>query len=171
MATKYPVRIRAAPHPGSIYWCDLHPENTIHIPEFWKKRPVLVVSRRGSLNGKVICLPMTTDADNATNPAAIEVSAEIRALIDNKRTWVITDHPMTVATSRLDLISKTPPKVKGTEFAAILSALHSAIVTPHPQVTTSVSVEETTTIIETPLGTVTEISDRVEIKIEGTPKG
>jgi hypothetical protein len=58
-----------------------------------------------------------------------------------------------------------------TEFAAILPALHGAIVTPQPQVPTSVSVEEIITIIETPLGTVTEISDRVEIRSRRPPRG
>lgn len=167
MATKFEVRIKAAPKPGAIYWCSLHPENTIHIPEFWKKRPVLVISKRGSLNGKVICLPMTTDDDNANNSAAIEISAEIRAKIDNKRTWVITDHPMTVATSRLDMIGKTPPKVTGAEFGAILAAVHANIVTPQGQTTTTVALEETTTTIETPLGTVTETVDKVTLRVEG----
>jgi len=36
VATKYPIRIKAAPKVGNIYWCDFHPEGVIHIPEFWK---------------------------------------------------------------------------------------------------------------------------------------
>ncbi len=127
MATKYPIRIKAAPKVGNVYWCDFHPEAVIHIPEFWKKRPVLVVSRNATLHGKVTVLPMTTDENNATNPNAIELSAEMQGKIDRKRTWVICDHLTTVATSRLDNVSNTPPRLKGDELTRILEKAHSIL--------------------------------------------
>jgi mRNA interferase MazF len=169
MAQRFDVKIKAAPKPSAIYWCSLHPEGTIHIPEFWKKRPVLIISRRGTLHGKVICLPMTTDDDNTANPAAIEISAEVRAKIDNKRTWVITDHPMTVATSRLDMIGETPPKISGWEFGEILAAVHAHIVAPQnqPQVLATTTVEKTASTVITSFGSLTEIVEEEIVEIDG----
>lgn len=169
MATKYPIRIKAAPKVGAIYWCDFHPEGVIHIPEFWKKRPVIVVSRNSTLHGKVTVLPMTTDEDNAANRNAIELSAEVQGKIDNKRSWVICDHLMTIATSRLDNVSTTPPRVKGDELTAILQKAHSIIAGWTPVPTVVLKGVETTTNIETPSGTVTQTMDTITIRIEEKP--
>ncbi|MGR9058969.1 type II toxin-antitoxin system PemK/MazF family toxin [Rhizobium leguminosarum] len=157
MATKYPIRIKAAPKVGAIYWCDFHPEGVIHIPEFWKKRPVVIVSRNATLHGKVTVLPMTTDEDNATNKNAIELSGETRAKIDGKRTWVVCDHLMTVATSRLDNVSNTPPRIPYDELATILQKAHSILAGGNPPPTVTV--------------TTTEIVTEVEVKIETSGKG
>ncbi|MGO7987204.1 type II toxin-antitoxin system PemK/MazF family toxin [Rhizobium leguminosarum] len=170
MAQSYGVRIKAAPKVGSIYWCDFHPEGIIHIPEFWKKRPVIVVSRNAPLRGKVTVLPCTTDEDNAKNPAAIELSAEVQAKIDGKRTWVVCDHLTTVATSRLDNVSNTPPRVKGDELTAILQKAHSIIAGWTPAPTVTVTEVEKTTIVQTASETITETVDTVEVKVEQKPQ-
>ncbi len=169
MATKYPTRIKAAPKVGNIYWCDFHPEGVIHIPEFWKKRPVIVVSRNATLHGKVTVLPMTTDEDNAINTNAVELSAEVQGKIDSKRSWVICDHLMTIATSRLDNVSTTPPRVRGEELTAILQKAHSVIAGWTPAPTVLVTEVATTTTVETRSGTVTETVDTITVRIEEKP--
>lgn len=127
MATKYPVRIKAAPKVGSLYWCSLHAEAHVHIPEFWKKRPVVVISRKNTLVGKVIVLPITTDEDNETYASSIQLSHATCAKINGKRCWVVCDHPMTVATSRLDFINASPPRIEVAELAIILEKFHSTV--------------------------------------------
>ena len=127
MARRFPVKIQAAPKVGSLYWCGLHPEDYIHIPEFWKKRPVVVISRKNTLHGKVIVLPITTDEDNALYEHSIEISQNVTEKINGKRCWVVCDHPMTVATSRLDFIHKSPPRIAREELAVILEKCHSMI--------------------------------------------
>lgn len=127
MAGRYPVKIKAAPKVGSLYWCSLHPENAIQLPEFWKKRPVVIISRKNVLKGKVIVLPITTDSDNEAYENSIELSSETRDKINGQRCWVVCDHPMTVATSRLDYVSKTPPRINPLELAPILEKCHVAI--------------------------------------------
>ncbi|WP_165826121.1 type II toxin-antitoxin system PemK/MazF family toxin [Rhizobium wuzhouense] len=169
MATKYPTRIKAAPKVGNIYWCNFHPEGVIHIPEFWKNRPVIVVSRNATLNGKVTVLPMTTDEDNATNINAIELSAEVQGKIDSKRSWVICDHLMTIATSRLDNVSTTPPRVKGDGLTAILQKAHSIIAGWMPAATVQVTEVATTTTVETPSGIVTETVDTITVTMGEKP--
>jgi mRNA interferase MazF len=127
LAVKYPVRIQAAPKVGSLYWCTLHPEAHVHIPEFWKKRPVLVISKKNTLHGKVTVLPITTDEDNANYPHSIELSGTACNKINGKRCWVVCDHIMTVATSRLDFVHKTPPRLDRDELAPILEKAHSLL--------------------------------------------
>lgn len=127
MAVKYPVKIKAAPKVGSLYWCTLHDEAHIHIPEFWKKRPVLVVSRKNTLHGKVTVLPITTDEDNASYENSIELSPASCNKINGKRSWVVCDHLMTVATSRLDFVHRNPPRLDPQELASILAKAHSSL--------------------------------------------
>jgi mRNA interferase MazF len=127
MAARYPVKIKAAPKVGSIYWCSLHPENVIHLPEFWKKRPVVVISRKNTLHGKVIVLPVTTDDDNEAYENSIELSKATADKINGKRCWVVCDHPMTVATSRLDFIDKSPPRIEQNELGPIVDKCHSLL--------------------------------------------
>lgn len=127
MAVRYPIKIKAAPKVGSLYWCTLHAEAHIHIPEFWKKRPVLVISRKNTLHGKVTVLPVTTDDDNMGYENSIELSPQARDRINGKRCWVVCDHLMTVATSRLDFVHRSPPRLDPSELAPILEKAHSVL--------------------------------------------
>ncbi len=44
-------RLKAAPRIRQILWCDF-PEDA-QLPEFWKQRPILVISKTSKLNGYV----------------------------------------------------------------------------------------------------------------------
>lgn len=167
MATKYEVRIKAAPKVGSLYWCSLHPESQIHIPEFWKKRPVVIISRKNTLHGKVTVLPITTDEDNQTYENSIELLQATCSKINGKRCWVVCDHPMTVATSRLDFVHKNPPRIGKEELAPILERCHSLIAGWNPPLATTVPVEEVTATLETSMETVTQVSERIVVEVAG----
>lgn len=169
MADKYPVRITAAPKVGSLYWCSLHPENVIQLPEFWKKRPVVIISRKNTLKGKVVVLPITTDDDNQTYENSIELSEETRDKINGKRCWVVCDHPITVATSRLDYVHKNPPRIDPAELGPILEKCHSLIAGWVPPPKTLVTVEETVTVTETATQVTTEIKDKVSVSVQAKP--
>ena len=131
MARQFPVSIGAAPKAGQIFWCELHPEDVVHLPEFWKKRPVVVVSRHNRLRGKIIVLPISTSATNAENPQAMAVSEGLAAKLDVARAWIVCDHPMTVATSRLSYMAAKPVKMNAGELRETLARCHSAIATPN----------------------------------------
>lgn len=135
MANKYGVKIKAAPKVGSLYWCSLHPEEHIHIPEFWKKRPALIISRKNTLKGKVSILPITTDDDNDKYENSIELSPDTSNKINGKKSWVVCDHIMTVATSRLDYINKNPPRIDRNELDTILELCHSLLAGWKPEPT------------------------------------
>lgn len=92
-----------------------------------EKRPVVVISRKNSLHGKVIVLPITTDEDNENHEHSVELSKDACDKINGKRCWVVCDHPMTVATSRLDFVHKSPPRITRDELEPILDKCHSLI--------------------------------------------
>ncbi|MGF9562774.1 type II toxin-antitoxin system PemK/MazF family toxin [Neorhizobium sp. JUb45] len=164
MATRYPVKIKAAPKVGSLYWCALHPENMIHIPEFWKKRPVVVISRKNMLHGKVIVLPITTDDDNQSYENSVELSKATSDKINGRRCWVVCDHPMTVATSRLDFVNRNPPRIAMDELSPILEKCHASMAgwaqKPNPEIL----IKETSTFTDTSGRTI--ITDEVVIEID-----
>lgn len=127
----YPISIKAAPRVGLLYWCAFHDERHIHIPEMWKVRPVVVVSRKNVLRGKVTVLPFSTSDRNQNGEFAHEASADTRKLIDNTdSTWVLCDHPVTVATSRLSQIKGGVPRMPGSELATVLTLMLKSLAAP-----------------------------------------
>lgn len=128
---RFTVTIKASPRVGQLYWCAFHDERHIHIPEMWKVRPVIVVSRKNTLRGKATVLPFSTSDRNESGEFALEASAATRKLIDNSdRTWVLCDHPCTVATSRLSQIKGGVPRMPGDELAEVLRLMLKSLAAP-----------------------------------------
>jgi len=97
---KKPVLLNA-PRIREIYFCDF-PQDAI-LPEFWKKRPVLIISRNAKLQGSmrqlygnVMILPISS-LEQPNNPAAYEIQADILP----KRSWIICDYVAAVSVARL----------------------------------------------------------------------
>ena len=91
---KIPPRLKSAPKIRQMYWCDF-PQDA-QLPEFWKRRPVVILSYRNGLHGAVTAIPCSTK-DQAGNPWAFP----LRTTIDGRAAWAICDKPATVAVSRL----------------------------------------------------------------------
>jgi len=86
-------RVRSAPRIRQVYWCDF-PEDAIH-PEFWKRRPVPVMSRKARLYGNVTVLPITTKSQ-PDNPAAYGMVSPL----GGGCAWVICDCITTLSVGR-----------------------------------------------------------------------
>ena len=86
-------RIRRAPRIRQIYWC-YFPKDAL-LPEFWKHRPVLILSRTSNLYGNVTVLPLTTKSQ-PNNDMAYPIK-----IPGMQRSWVICDYPDTISVSRL----------------------------------------------------------------------
>ena len=106
-------RIRSAPRIRQVYWCDF-PEDA-QLPEFWKRRPVLIFSKKARLYGNVTVLPFTTKSQ-PDNPAAYPLVSPL----DGQRSWVICDYLATVAVSRLHLPGRMVPRVEPDDFNRIV---------------------------------------------------
>lgn len=107
-------RIRSAPRPRQVYWCDFPLD--AHLPEMWKKRPVVVLSKKATLRGVVQVVPLSTKSQ-PDNPAAHPFNSPLK---DGGTTWAICSHLTTVAVSRLDIARGKPPKVTQDDFTTIL---------------------------------------------------
>ncbi len=92
---KVTPQVRSAPKVRQVYWCDF-PEDA-QLPEFWKRRPVIVTSYNGhTLNGAVTIVPCTTK-EQGNNKWAFS----LRTSIEEAKSWAICDKISTVAVSRL----------------------------------------------------------------------
>lgn len=91
---KVAPRLVAAPKIRQLLWCDF-PQDA-QLPEFWKRRPIIVLSYRNTLHGAVTVVPCSTQAqpENAW-------AFPLRTTIDGRAAWAICDKPSTVAVSRL----------------------------------------------------------------------
>lgn len=128
----YPVVIRAAPKLGAVYWCEFPDASHVHLPEMWKIRPVVIVSRKNVLHGKVMALPFSTSEGNAQNPFAIRISDDFSTRMEGMPSWVLCDHITTIATSRLRQHRGQVLRLAGQELASILLLMRSALGSPQP---------------------------------------
>lgn len=91
---KVAPRLGAAPKIRQFLWCDF-PKDA-QLPEFWKRRPVIVLSYRNTLHGTVTVVPCSTQTQ-PNNPWAFP----LRTTIDGRAAWAICDKLTSVAVSRL----------------------------------------------------------------------
>jgi mRNA interferase MazF len=89
-----PPRIKSAPKIRQLYWCDF-PQDA-QLPEFWKRRPIIILSYKNSLYGAVLVVPCSTQGQ-PENPWAFS----LQTTIDGKAACAICDKPTTVALGRL----------------------------------------------------------------------
>lgn len=83
------------------------------MPEFWKRRPVVIVSRHTTLRGVATVVPMTSKAQHDPR-----LSVQVRSPIDGRDAWAICNHMTTVAVSRL-LPARGRPLVSQQEYREI----------------------------------------------------
>jgi mRNA interferase MazF len=91
---KIEPKLKAAPRIRQIYWCDF-PQDA-QLPEFWKRRPVIILSKDTKLYGTAVVVPCSTKAQKDQN-----LAFPLRTTIDGRAAWAICDKPTTVAVSRL----------------------------------------------------------------------
>lgn len=114
----------AAPKPRRVYWCDF-PRDAL-LPEFWKTRPVLILSPKAKLHGVVTVVPLSTKAQ-PDNPLA---HAFPSVLPDGGMSWAICSHITTLSVARLSLVDGKAPVIPEDDFAAVLQLVHGSIPTP-----------------------------------------
>ncbi len=91
---KVAPRLIGAPKLRQLYWCDF-PQDA-QLPEFWKRRPVIILSYRNTLHGAVTAIPCSTQAQ-----AGNQWAFPLQTTIDGRAAWAICDKITTVAVSRL----------------------------------------------------------------------
>lgn len=117
-------RIVAAPKARRVYWCDFPLD--AHLPEFWKTRPVVILSPKAQLYGVAIVVPLSTKAQ-PDNPLAYAFPS---VLPDGGTSWAVCSHITTVAVSRLSLVKGAAPAIPEEHFTAILRIVNNQIPKP-----------------------------------------
>lgn len=93
-------RINFAPKLGNVYWCEFPAD--ARKPEFWKTRPVIVVSYANTLLGPVLVVPLTTKPQPGNRWAyALPENPVPR---ETRASWAVCNHLYTVSCSRLSPI-------------------------------------------------------------------
>lgn len=91
---RIPPKLKSAPKIRQLYWCDF-PKDA-QLPEFWKRRPIIVLSKNATLYGTVLVVPCSTQEQ--PNP---RLGFQLRTTIDGRVAWAICDKITSVAVSRL----------------------------------------------------------------------
>jgi mRNA interferase MazF len=107
-------RLVGAPKIRQLFWCDF-PQDA-QLPEFWKRRPVIIMSYRNTLHGAVTVIPCSTQAQGDNKWAF-----PLRTTIDGRAAWAICDKPYTVAVSRLLPDKGGIARLPEVEFDAMMS--------------------------------------------------
>jgi mRNA interferase MazF len=113
-------RLKAAPKIRQLYWCDF-PKDA-QLPELWKRRPVVILSKTATLHGTVVILPCSTQP--LQDP---RLSFQLKTTIDGRDAWAICDKPTTVAVSRLTTAQGSIPRLNETEFDDLLAVFFSLL--------------------------------------------
>ncbi len=113
---RHPTHLRKAPRLREIFYCQL-PKDA-HLPEFWKMRPVVIISRNRELGGIYTVVPLSTKPQR-DNKYAYMLTTTIRGA----ESWAICNHPMSVATSRFSLIQPSTPRISDDELLEITQRL------------------------------------------------
>lgn len=91
---KVAPRLVGAPKIRQLLWCDF-PQDA-QLPEFWKRRPVIILSYRNTLHGAVTVIPCSTQAQPGNKWAF-----PLQTTIDGRAAWAICDKITSLAVSRL----------------------------------------------------------------------
>lgn len=110
------LTLKAAPAVRNVYWCSLWTDAVK--PEFWKRRPVIVVSYKNSLHGPCLVVPLTTQPQPA-NLWAHKLT--VNYVAPGTDTWAVCNHLLTVSPVRLSSVKGKVPRLSVDEFAPILA--------------------------------------------------
>ena len=108
-----------------MYWCDFPTD--AQLPEFWKTRPVVIVSLKNALYDAVTVVPCTTAAQLANKWAY-----QLPISLDGQLTWAVCDKISTFAVSRLSQDKSGIPRVPDKEFNKMLEIMMKGLATPRP---------------------------------------
>jgi mRNA interferase MazF len=111
---RVPPRLIGAPKIRQLYWCDFPLD--AQLPEFWKCRPVVILSYRHTLHGVATVVPCST-SDQTGNIWAVALHTSIDG---RGKSWAICDKITTVAVSRLSVDRSGIKQLPMDEFDGVL---------------------------------------------------
>ena len=138
------VVLTSAPKIRAVYWCNFW--NDALRPEFYKTRPVVVVSRDNRLDGPIIVVPLTTKPQGG-NKWAHKLSENPIKKYRAIESWAICNHLYTVSCARLTQVDGGAPRLLQADFNAIVNLMFRSLPSP-PVMIEAIMVEASITEIE-----------------------
>ena len=111
------IVLTSAPKIRACYWCRFW-EDALR-PEFYKKRPVVVISWDNRLDGPVMVVPLTTKRQGG-NKWAHKLSKNPNPKKPTVESWAVCNHIYTVSCARLEQMSGSAPRMKQDDFDKIV---------------------------------------------------
>jgi mRNA interferase MazF len=121
------VVLKSAPKLRAVYWCRFWDDAMR--PEFFKTRPVVVVSLQNALDGPVRVVPLTTKPQG-TNRWAHKLSENPNPARPGLDSWAVCNHVYTVSCARLSQMGGTVPRMQQADFDAVVRLLLAGLPTP-----------------------------------------
>ncbi len=123
------VVLNSASKIRACYWCDFW-DDALR-PEFYKKRPVVVVSRDNRLDGPVMVVPLTRKAQGG-DKWAYKLSENPNPRKPGIDSWAVCNHVYTVSCARLEQMQGAAPRMKQADFDEVVRLMLKAMPNPPP---------------------------------------
>jgi mRNA interferase MazF len=121
------VVLTSAPKMRAVYWCQFWDDALK--PEFYKNRPVVVVSRDNQLTGPIIVVPLTTKPQG-NNKWAHKLSENPIPKKRDRDSWAVCNHLYTVSCARLRQVDGTAPRMQQADFDKVVNLMMRVLPNP-----------------------------------------
>jgi mRNA interferase MazF len=118
------VVLVSAPKIRAVYWCRFWHDALR--PEFYKNRPVVIVSRDNRLDGPALVVPLTTKPQG-TNKWAFKLTENPNPAKPAIDSWAICNHIYAVSCARLAQMDGGVPRMKQQDFDEIVRLMLRAL--------------------------------------------
>ncbi len=117
------VGLRSSPRIRAVYWCRFWADALR--PEFFKTRPVVVVSRANRMDGPIMVVPLTTKPQcNNKWAHKLRTNPNPRKPDLNR---AVCNHICTVSCARLSQMDGGVPRMEQSDFDAVVCSMLKAL--------------------------------------------
>jgi mRNA interferase MazF len=118
------VVLASAPKIRAVYWCRFWRDALR--PEFYKNRPVVVVSRDNRLDGPALVVPLTTKPQG-NNKWAYKLTENPNPGKPTIESWAVCNHIYAVSCARLAQMDGGVPRMKPQDFDEVVRLMLRAL--------------------------------------------
>jgi mRNA interferase MazF len=118
------VVLASAPKIRAVYWCRFW-QDALR-PEFYKNRPVVIVSRDNRLDGPALVVPLTTKPQG-NNKWAYKLTENPNPRRPSIDSWAVCNHIYAVSCARLAQMDGGVPRMKPADFDEVVRLMLRAL--------------------------------------------
>jgi mRNA interferase MazF len=127
------VVLASAPKIRAVYWCGFWRDALR--PEFYKNRPVVIVSRDNRLDGPALVVPLTTKPQG-NNKWAYKLTENPNPRKPSIDSWAVCNHIYAVSCARLAQMDGGVPRMKPADFDGVVRLMLRALPDAPPPLAT-----------------------------------